>query len=64
MGILSLSFGDDPVWSIAEAIGAFIVCWILLSYLGVLLGLITEKPAEDVVEEYIDTDAEIDNSGI
>ena len=62
VGVLSLSFGDEPVWSIGKAMGAFIACWILLSYLGALLGLIAEKPAEDS-EEYAAADADIDNSG-
>ncbi|MCX6345505.1 MAG: hypothetical protein NT018_10615 [Armatimonadetes bacterium] len=61
VGILALSFGDEPVWSIGKAMGAFIACWVLLNYLGALLGMIAEKPAEDISEEYADVD--IDDTG-
>lgn len=63
VGVLCLSFGDEPVWSIGKAMGAFIASWVLLNYLGALLGMIAENPAEDISEEYADANADTNNSG-
>lgn len=46
IGVMSLSSGDEFVWSIGKATGAFIASWIVLSYLGSFLGMIVEKPED------------------
>lgn len=47
MGALSLATGDELVWSAGKAACAFMATWIVLNYLGALLGVIAEKPLED-----------------
>lgn len=47
VGAVSLSSGDELLWSVVQAMGAFIACWIVLSYLGSLLNMITERPSGD-----------------
>lgn len=47
VGVMSLGGGDELVWCVGKATGAFVASWIVLNYLGALLGMIVDKP-EDI----------------
>jgi hypothetical protein len=46
IGIMSMTAGDELIWSVGKAVGGFTASWIVLSYLGAFLGAIAEKPVE------------------
>jgi len=43
VGAISLAAGDELVWCVGKATGAFIVSWFVLSHLGALLGMFFER---------------------
>lgn len=52
VGIVTMVWGDELIWATAKSMGAFVVVWIGMNYLGAFLGAITEKPIGSPGSEY------------
>lgn len=44
VGIVMMVWGDELIWATVKAMGAYLVVWVGMNYLGALLGAITERP--------------------
>ncbi len=47
VGATSVSSGEDLLWSVVRAIGAFVICWIALSFLSNLLLSVMDMAHKD-----------------
>lgn len=53
----ALIAGEELLWAVAKAIGAFIVCWIIMTRLGIVLQAVVEKQDSDPAQEPVGREA-------